>query len=92
MSLEIAAMVWKDCRTFILENGDIREAADTVVATLMEQNSADEIREAFKWDGAIKMAVGAYVGEHDEDDLEEEEEDELLDQFNDDGEFDYDEY
>ena len=92
MSLEIAAMVWKDCRTFILENGDIREAADTVVANLMENHSADEIREAFKWDGAIKMAVGSYVGEHDEDDLEEEEEDELLDQFNDDGEFDYDEY
>jgi hypothetical protein len=38
------------------------------------------------------MAVGDYLGEHDEDDIEEEEEDELLDQFNDDGEFDYDEY
>jgi hypothetical protein len=92
MSLELAALVWKECRTSIIDNGDIREAADGVVAILMEHHSADEIRDAFKFDGAIKMAVGDYLGVHDEDDIEEEEEDELLDQFNDDGEFNYDEY
>jgi hypothetical protein len=63
MSLELAAMVWKECRTSIIDNGDIREAADGVVAILMEHYSADEIRDAFKFDGAIKMAVGDYLGE-----------------------------
>jgi len=50
------------------------------------------LREAFKFDGAIKLAVGNYLGESDEDDFEEEEEDELLNQYDDDGEFNYDEY
>jgi hypothetical protein len=38
------------------------------------------------------MAVGNYLGENDVDDFEDEEEDELLNQYNDDGEFNYDEY
>jgi hypothetical protein len=59
---------------------------------LMQGHNADEIREAFKFDGAIKMAVGNYLGENDVDDFEDEEEDELLNQYNDDGEFNYDEY
>ena len=92
MSLDLAALVWKETRQFMHDTGDIREAADHVVEALIGQHSAEELREAFKFDGAIKMAVGDYLGEHDEDDIEEEEEDELLDQFNDDGEFDYDEY
>jgi hypothetical protein len=58
----------------------------------MQGHNADEIREAFKFDGAIKMAVGNYLGENDVDDFEDEEEDELLNQYNDDGEFNYDEY
>ena len=92
MSLELAAMVWKECRTSIIDNGDIREAADGVVAILMEHHNADEIRDAFKFDGAIKLAVGDYLGEHEEDDLEEDERDELLDQYDEDGEFNYDDY
>jgi hypothetical protein len=76
----------------MLDTGDVREAADSVVAALMQGHNADEIREAFKFDGAIKMAVGNYLGENDVDDFEDEEEDELLNQYNDDGEFNYDEY
>ena len=58
----------------------------------MQGHNAEEIREAFKFDGAIKLAVGNYLGEHDVDDFEDEEEDELLNQYDDDGEFNYDEY
>ncbi len=76
----------------MLDTGDVREAADSVVAALMQGHNADEIREAFKFDGAIKMAVGNYLGENDVDDFEDEEEDELLNQYDDDGEFNYDEY
>ena len=91
--LDLAAMVWKDCRDFMIMNGDIREAAETVVATLMETYEAPEIREAFKFDGAIKMAVGEYTGAHDEADIEDDIDDDVgLDLINDDGEFDYDEY
>jgi hypothetical protein len=61
VSLDLAALVWKETRPFML-------------------------------DGAIKMAVGNYLGENDVDDFEDEEEDELLNQYNDDGEFNYDEY
>ena len=72
MSLDLAALVWKETRPFMLDTGDIREA--------------------FKFDGAIKLAVGDYLGEADEDDFEEDERDELLEQYDDDGEFNYDEY
>ena len=92
MSLDLAALVWKETRPFMLDTGDITEAADAVVAALMLNHNADEIREAFKFDGAIKMAVGNYLGENDVDDFEDEEEDELLNQYNDDGEFNYDDY
>ena len=68
--LDLAAIVWKDCRSHLLQNGDIRDAAETVVATLMETYDEAEIREAFKFDGAIKMAVGDYTGSHDEADIE----------------------
>ena len=92
MSLDLAALVWKETRQFMHDTGDITEAADSVVAALMLNHNADEIREAFKFDGAIKLAVGNYLGEAEEDDFEEEEEDELLNQYDDDGEFKYDEY
>ena len=72
MSLDLAALVWKETRQFMHDTGDIREA--------------------FKFDGAIKLAVGDYLGEHEEDDLEEDERDELLDQYDEDGEFNYDDY
>ena len=74
------------------DTGDVREAANHVVEALIGQHSAEEIRDAFKFDGAIKLAVGDYLGEHEEDDLEEDERDELLDQYDDDGEFNYDDY
>ena len=91
--LDLAAIVWKDCRSHLLQNGDIRDAAETVVATLMETYDEAEIREAFKFDGAIKMAVGDYTGSHDESDIEVDIDDDVrADLINDDGEFDYDEY
>ena len=91
--LDLAAIVWKDCRSHLLQNGDIRDAAETVVATLMETYDEAEIREAFKFDGAIKMAVGDYTGPHDESDIEDDIDDDVrADLINDDGEFDYDEY
>ena len=74
------------------DTGDVREAANHVVEALIGQHSAEEIRDAFKFDGAIKLAVGDYLGEHEEDDLEEDERDELLDQYDEDGEFNYDDY
>ena len=92
MSLDLAALVWKETRPFMHDTGDVREAANHVVEALIGQHSAEEIRDAFKFDGAIKLAVGDYLGEHEEDDLEEDERDELLDQYDDDGEFNYDDY
>ena len=41
--LDLAAIVWKDCRSHLLQNGDIRDAAETVVATLMETYDEEEI-------------------------------------------------
>jgi len=92
VSLDLAALVWKETRQFMHDTGDVREAANHVVEALIGQHSAEEIRDAFKFDGAIKLAVGDYLGEHEEDDLEEDERDELLDQYDEDGEFNYDDY
>ena len=92
MSLDLAALVWKESRQFLHDKEDLQEAANHVVEALIGQYSAEEIRDAFKFDGAIKLAVGDYLGEYEEDDLEEDERDELLDQYDDDGEFNYDDY
>ena len=43
MSLDLAALVWKETRPFMLDTGDVREAADSVVAALMQGHNADEI-------------------------------------------------
>ena len=60
MSLDLAALVWKETRQFMHDTGDIREAANHVVEALMSQSSAEEIREAFKFDGAIKHSTGFF--------------------------------
>ena len=46
MSLDLAALVWKETRQFMHDTGDIREAANHVVEALMGHHSAKEIREA----------------------------------------------
>jgi len=92
VSLDLAALVWKEARQFMHDTGDTREAANHVVEALISHHTAEEIREAFKFDGAIKLAVGDYLGEAEENDLEEDERDELLEQYDEDGEFNYDEY
>ena len=92
MSLDLAALVWKETKQFIHDTDDIREAADHVVEALIGKHTVEELREAFKFDGAIKLAIANYLGEADEDDFDEDEEDELLSHYDDDGEFNYDDY
>jgi hypothetical protein len=92
LSLDLAAAVWKECRQFILDSSDKREAADHVISALMEHASAGELRDAFKLDGVMKMAIADALGEYEDEDIEEDEDFEDLDPINEDGEFDYDEY
>ena len=92
MSLDLAVLVWKETRQFMHDKEDLQEAANHVVEALIGQHSPEELREAFKFDGAIKLAVADYLGEAEEDDFEDDERDELLDQYDDDGEFNYDDY
>ena len=50
MSLDLAALVWKETRQFMHDTGDVREAANHVVEALIGHYSAEEIRDAFKFD------------------------------------------
>jgi Ca2+-binding EF-hand superfamily protein len=92
VSLDLAVLVWKETRQFMHDKVDLQEAANHVVEGLLQHHTPEELRDAFKFDGTIKLAIADYLGEAEEDDLEDDERDELLDQYDDDGEFNYDDY
>lgn len=81
MGLDISAELWSELKNFILPT-DRADAADTVVTMLIDAGfDADEIREAFKSDSDIKLAIADYIGDDEIDD----------DFLDDDDELDFDE-
>lgn len=75
MGLDISAELWSELKNFILPT-DRADAADTVVTMLIDAGfDADEIQEAFKGDGDIKLAIADYVDEDVDDDFFDDEDD-----------------
>lgn len=73
MSIDFAVQMWKETKSFIHDSHDKREAAEAVVAVLMENFDAEDIRDAFKFDKNIVHAVAEYAGLDDiQEDYEEE--------------------
>lgn len=83
MSLELSKEIWSELKRFI-NSIDRNEAAETLVGVLIDNDvDADEIKNTFKNDSEIKLALKEYLKDHeeDDDDLEEEEEDDYDDSY-----------
>ena len=81
MSSIVASEVWNELKRYV-NTVDRQEAAETLVAVLIDHDeSAEDIRDAFKGDPEVKRALAAYLDtdkSYDEDD----EVDEDLDHYN----------
>lgn len=62
MSLSLVSEVWKLLKSSI-ETGDVNEAAETLVNFLVEEDyaSTHEIKNAFRGDKEIKVALDYYM-------------------------------
>lgn len=76
MTLEVASEIWGELKRYV-NTVDRAEAAETLVAVLIDHDeSAEDIRDAFKHDADVKRALATYLDTDTEDDYEEEPEDE----------------
>ena len=74
MPITVANDLWNELRRF-LSTPDRAEAADAVVAVLIDNNyDAEDIRQAFKGDKDIKQALESYLDDAEED-VDEDQED-----------------
>ena len=78
MHTAVASEIWDELRRF-MTSVDRTEAADALVSVLINNDeSAEDIREAFKGDADIKAALAGYLddaAEEDYEDVAEEDED-----------------
>jgi hypothetical protein len=76
MTSEVASEIWGELKRYV-NTVDRAEAAETLVAVLIDHDeSAEDIRDAFKNDADVKRALATYLdtdaGYDDEEDPEEE--------------------
>lgn len=61
MSTEVASEIWGELKRYV-NTVDRSEAAEIIVAILIDNDSsAEDIRNAFKGDSDIKLALTAYL-------------------------------
>lgn len=74
MSVDLASEIWNELKRYV-NTVDRNDAAETLVSVLIDNdNSAEDIRQAFKNDSEVKRALTSYLGGSD-DEAEDEEED-----------------
>jgi hypothetical protein len=74
MYSDIASEIWGELKRY-LNTVDRKEAADVLVSLLIDNDEdAEDIRNAFKGDADIKMALTPYIN-NDEEEYEEEDSD-----------------
>jgi hypothetical protein len=82
MTSQVASEIWGELKRYV-NTVDRDEAAETLVAVLIDHDeSAEDIRDAFKGDPEVKRALAAYLDtdkSYDEDDEYDEEADEESD-------------
>lgn len=76
MHSEIASEIWGELKRYV-NTVDREEAAETLVSILIDNDeSAEDIKQAFKGDADIKRALASYIDDEEEEAEYEEEEDE----------------
>jgi hypothetical protein len=74
MSAELTSTVWSEIKRYI-NSVDRAEAAETMISVLIDNDvSAEEIRDAFKYDTEIKKALQSYLDDSDSEEDEDEDE------------------
>lgn len=77
MTSEVASEIWGELKRYV-NTVDRAEAAETLVAVLIDHDeSAEDIRDAFKHDADVKRALATYLDTDTEDDDEEDADDDL---------------
>lgn len=70
MSLDFTVEVWDALRSHI-DSHERKDAADTLVNLLIENNyEASDIKESFRGDKDVLVALKGYVDEHDSEEYE----------------------
>jgi hypothetical protein len=73
MTSHVASEIWGELKRYV-NTVDRSEAADTLVAVLIDHDeSAEDIRDAFKGDADVKRALAAYLDTDTDSEYEEEE-------------------
>ena len=81
MYSDIASEIWGELKRYV-NTVDREEAAETLVSILIDNDeSAEDIKQAFKGDSEIKRALASYID--DEEEVEYEEDDEEEDRWED---------
>jgi len=81
MSLDFVVEVWDALRSHIDFN-ERKDAADTLINLLIENNyEAGEIKNSFRGDKEIAVALKYYADQHDAEEYEEYDEDEDRDEW-----------
>lgn len=80
MTSVVASEIWSELKRFV-NTVDRAEAADTLVAVLIDHDeSAEDIRAAFKNDTDVKRALATYLdNDVDDNNIDDEDEDEDVD-------------
>ena len=81
MSADLAFELWSELKRYV-NSIDRNEAADTLVNLLIDNDyDVDDIRTLFKSDSDVKQALKSYLGDAEEEELDEEEEDDYDDSY-----------
>lgn len=79
MYSDIANEIWGELKRYV-NTVDREEAAETLVSILIDNDeSAEDIKQAFKGDSDIKRALASYLEDEEEAEYEEEDDDEEWD-------------
>lgn len=74
MTSEVASEIWGELKRYV-NTVDRAEAADTLVSVLIDHDeSAEDIRDAFKNDTDVKRALAAYLDDNQDEDEDEDDE------------------
>jgi len=79
MSVELSSEIWNELRRYI-NTVDREEAAEVLVSVLVDNDvDPDDIRDMYKGDKEVKVALAAYIkdlsGDPDEEEYDDEDDD-----------------
>jgi hypothetical protein len=70
MSVELSKEIWDEIKRYVNPQ-DRSEAAETLISVLVDNDvAADDIRNTFKGDSEVRLALTSYLKDHADEDEE----------------------